>query len=54
MLQQQQLFDCEPICVASEPSINASEAIEYTFMIICCPAKSYYGNQKIKVKIEEK
>jgi len=43
-----------PFVFASEPSINASEAIEYTFMIICCPAKSYYGNQKIKIKIEEK
>ena len=43
-----------PFVFASEPSINASEANEYTFMIICCPAKSYYGNQKIKVKIEEK
>ena len=43
-----------PFVFASEASINASEASEYTFMIICCPAKSYYGNQKIKVKIEEK
>ena len=43
-----------PFIFASEASINASEANEYTFMIICCPAKSYYGNQKIKVKIEEK
>ena len=43
-----------PFVFASEPSINASEAMEYTFMIICCPAKSYYGNQKIRVKIEEK
>ena len=43
-----------PFVFASEPSINASEAIEYTFMIICCPAKSYYSNQKVKVKIEEK
>jgi branched-chain amino acid aminotransferase len=43
-----------PFVFASEASINASEANEYTFMIICCPAKSYYGNQKIKVKIEEK
>ena len=42
-----------PFVFASEASINASEANEYTFMIICCPAKSYYGNQKIKVKIEE-
>ena len=43
-----------PFVFASEPSINASEANEYTFMIICCPAKSYYANQNIKVKIEEK
>ena len=43
-----------PFVFASEASINASEANEYTFMIICCPAKSYYGNEKIKVKIEEK
>jgi len=43
-----------PFVFASEASINASEANEYTFMIICCPAKSYYANQKIKVKIEEK
>ena len=43
-----------PFVFASEASINASEANEYTFMIICCPSKSYYGNQKIKVKIEEK
>ena len=43
-----------PFVFASEPSINASEALEYTFMIICCPSKSYYADQQIKVKIEEK
>ena len=43
-----------PFVFASEPSINASEANEYTFMIICCPSKSYYGDKQIKVKIEEK
>ena len=43
-----------PFVFASEPSINASEALEYIFMIICCPSKSYYGDQQIKVKIEEK
>ena len=26
----------------------------FIFMIICCASKSYYGDQKIKVKIEEK
>ena len=43
-----------PFVFASEPSINASEADEYIFMIICCPSKSYYGDKKISVKIEEK
>jgi branched-chain amino acid aminotransferase len=43
-----------PFVFASEPSINASEALEYIFMIICCPSKSYYSDQQIKVKIEEK
>lgn len=43
-----------PFVFASEPSINASEALEYIFMIICCPSKSYYADQQIKVKIEEK
>ena len=43
-----------PFVFASEDSINASEANEYTFMIICCPSKSYYGNMEISVKIEEK
>ena len=43
-----------PFVFASEPSINASEADEYTFMIICSPSKSYYGDMEISVKIEEK
>lgn len=43
-----------PFVFASEPSINASEALEYIFMVICCPSKSYYSDQQIKVKIEEK
>ncbi len=43
-----------PFVFASEPSINASEANAYKFMIICTPAKSYYENQEIWVKIEEK
>ena len=43
-----------PFVFASESSINASEANEYTFMIICSPSKSYYGDMEISVKIEEK
>ena len=43
-----------PFVFASEPSINASEANEYTFMIICSPSKSYYGDMEISVKVEEK
>ena len=43
-----------PFVIASEESINASEADFYKFMIICTPAKSYYENQEIWVKIEEK
>ena len=43
-----------PFVIASEASISASEAVEYSFMIICTPAKSYYQNQEIWVKVEEK
>ena len=43
-----------PFVFASEPSINASEADEYIFMIICSPSKSYYGDLEISVKVEEK
>ena len=43
-----------PFVIASEASISASEANEYSFMIICTPAKAYYQNQEIWVKVEEK
>ncbi len=43
-----------PFVIASEASINASEAVEYSFMIICTPAKAYYQNREIWVKVEEK
>ena len=43
-----------PFVIASEPTISASEALEYSFMIICTPAKAYYQNQEIWVKVEEK
>ena len=43
-----------PFVFASEQSINASEANEYTFLIICSPSKSYYGDMEISVKVEEK
>ena len=43
-----------PFVFASESSINASEANEYTFVIICSPSKSYYGDMEISVKVEEK
>ena len=43
-----------PFVIASEESINASEADFYKFMIICTPAKTYYENQEIWVKIEER
>ena len=41
-----------PFIFASEGSINATEACEYKFMIICAPASSYYSGD-IKVKIEK-
>ena len=40
-----------PFIFADEPSINATEADEYKFMIICAPAKSYYSGD-VKVKFE--
>jgi branched-chain amino acid aminotransferase len=40
-----------PFIFASEGSINATEACEYKFMIICAPASSYYsGNVKVKIE----
>ena len=41
-----------PFIFASEGTINATEACEYKFMIICAPASSYYSGD-IKVKIEK-
>ena len=41
-----------PFIFASEGSINASEAKEYKFMIICAPTSSYYSGE-IRVKIEK-
>ncbi len=41
-----------PFIFADQNSINANEATEYKFMIICAPAKSYYSGD-IKVKIEK-
>ena len=41
-----------PFIFASEGSINATEAKEYKFMIICAPACSYYSGE-VRVKIEK-
>jgi len=41
-----------PFIFASEDSINATEANQYKFMIICAPASSYYS-EDVRVKIEK-
>ena len=41
-----------PFIFASEDSINATEANQYKFMIICAPASSYYS-EDVWVKIEK-
>jgi branched-chain amino acid aminotransferase len=41
-----------PFIFASEDSINATEANQYKFMIICAPADSYYSGD-VRVKIEK-
>ena len=41
-----------PFIFASEGTINATEAKEYKFMIICAPASSYYS-EEVRVKIEK-
>ena len=41
-----------PFIFASEGTINATEAMEYKFMIICAPASSYYSGE-VRVKIEK-
>lgn len=42
-----------PFSIASEAGIVASPAEEFTFIIICSPAQSYYGGE-VRVKIAEK
>ncbi|WP_340074626.1 branched-chain amino acid aminotransferase [Leptobacterium sp. I13] len=42
-----------PFMIATEASVLASPSSEYKFMIICSPAKSYYGGE-VRVKIAEK
>ena len=41
-----------PFIFASEGTINATEAKEYKFMIICAPASTYYSGE-VRVKIEK-
>jgi branched-chain amino acid aminotransferase len=42
-----------PFVFASQPSVQASAAGEYIFMIICAPVKAYYSGGEISVLIEE-
>ncbi|XLS28113.1 branched-chain amino acid aminotransferase [Flavobacteriaceae bacterium M23B6Z8] len=42
-----------PFVIATQPSVLASPASEYKFIIICSPAQSYYGGE-VRVKIAEK
>lgn len=42
-----------PFVIATEPSVLASPSLEYKFIIICSPAKSYYAGE-VRVKIAEK
>lgn len=42
-----------PFVFASQPTVQASAADEYKFMIICAPVKAYYGGE-INVLISEK
>ncbi|MBP2834178.1 branched-chain amino acid aminotransferase [Aquimarina sp. U1-2] len=42
-----------PFVIATQASVSASEADEYKFMIICCPAQSYYSGD-VSVLIAEK
>ncbi|MBL6649344.1 MAG: branched-chain amino acid aminotransferase [Flavobacteriaceae bacterium] len=41
-----------PFIFANEGTINATEANQYKFMIICAPASSYYSGE-VRVKIEK-
>ncbi|KAA1245630.1 branched-chain amino acid aminotransferase [Aquimarina sp. RZ0] len=42
-----------PFVIATQPSVSASEADEYRFMIICSPAQSYYSGD-VNVLVAEK
>ncbi|RZT00218.1 branched-chain amino acid aminotransferase [Aquimarina brevivitae] len=42
-----------PFVIATQPSVSASEANEYRFIIICSPAQAYYSGD-VSVLIEEK
>lgn len=42
-----------PFVFASQPSVQASASMEYIFMIICAPVKSYYTGGEINVLIAE-
>ncbi|MDH7444475.1 branched-chain amino acid aminotransferase [Aquimarina sp. 2201CG14-23] len=42
-----------PFVIATQPSVSASEADEYRFMIICSPAQSYYSGN-VSVLVAEK
>ena len=42
-----------PFVFASQPSVQASASMEYVFMIICAPVKSYYTGGEINVLIAE-
>ncbi|MCG2460626.1 branched-chain amino acid aminotransferase [Flavobacteriaceae bacterium F89] len=42
-----------PFVIATQPGVIAAPSEEYKFMIICSPAKSYYGGE-VRVKIAEK
>ena len=41
-----------PFVFSSQATVQASPSKEYTFIIICCPVKSYYGGE-VNVLIEE-
>ncbi|WP_340199176.1 branched-chain amino acid aminotransferase [Ascidiimonas sp. W6] len=41
-----------PFVIATQPSVLASPASEYKFIIICSPAQSYYGGE-VRVKIAD-
>ncbi|NQX81148.1 MAG: branched-chain amino acid aminotransferase [Flavobacteriaceae bacterium] len=40
-----------PFVIASQSGVSASPASEYTFMIICSPAQSYFSGKKVDIKV---